>query len=188
MELLHFLRGFYLRVFIGRSDVDLAVDASLDASHDLVDGDVLLNGHTHAVVDGCAVRVEQEIFRIHRHELDCYARLLNHTNGCLALHAWDRLRGRDVFHLGANDDLTNACSVNLSQELDLVDRLFDLVFLEVFGELRAQRFDVDRLLIGVLQVVFNIKKLARAEDRFHDLRVASFDGLLGRRGDNFRSF
>ena len=112
LVLLHLLRRLQLRVVVLRGDVDLAVDALLDALNHLVDGDVLLDGHPHAVVDGRAVRVEQEVLRVDWHQLDGHAWLLSHADGHLHGVAWDGLRRRDVLHLLLDDDLADTGAVD----------------------------------------------------------------------------
>jgi uncharacterized linocin/CFP29 family protein len=55
--------------------------------------------------------------------------------------------------------------------------------LEVLHQLSFDHLNVQRVAVDVFDVILNVKKLALTEDRFHDLRVASLNGLLSGGGD-----
>ena len=153
-----------------------------------MDRNVLLDGHAHAVIDAGAVRIEQKVLRIDRIDLHRDAILLNHADGGLSRLAGDGLSGRFKDFLGLDDDFADAGAVNLGHQLDLVDGLADFVLLEVLHELRLEHSHVQRVAVDVADVIGDVKKLALAEDRFHDLRVARLDGLLGGGRDDPRAF
>ena len=92
--------------------------------------------------------------------------------------AGDALGGRFEDFLSLDDDFADASAVNLSHQLDLVDGFADFVLLEVLHQLRFEHGDIHRVAVHIFQVVLDVKELALAKDRLHDLRVARLHGLL----------
>jgi hypothetical protein len=89
-----------------------------------------------------------------------------------------------VFLLHLDDDFTNTSAVDLSHQLNLVNSLLNLVTVKVLHQLSFDRLNVQGSTVHITDVIFNIKPFALTEDSFHDLSVASLNGLLSGRGDN----
>ena len=173
------LSWLQISVLVCRGDVYLAVDALLDAFDDLVDAHILLHRHAHAVVNARPVGVEQEILGVDRHDLDSDASFFHHTDGSLTGLARDRLRGRFEHLFGLHDDLADARAIDFSHQLNLIDSFSDLVLLKVFHQLGFEHLDIQRIAVNVFEIVFNVKKVALAEDGLHDLSVPRLHRLLG---------
>ena len=181
------LRRLQIRVFVRRADVDLAIDALFDALDHFVDRNILLNGHAHAIVDAGAVGVEQKVLRIDRNELHSHPILLHHANRGLARLSRDRLGRRFKHFLRFDDDFADAGAVNLGHQLDLVNRLANLVLFEVLHELRLEDSHIQRVAVHIPEVVGDVKVLTLTENRLHDLRMARLNGLLRRWSDDPRA-
>ena len=177
--LAQFLGWLQISVLGGWLNVHLAVNTLLDAFDDLVDAHILLNRHAHAVVNRRAVGVKQEILGVDGHDLDGDAAFLHHTNGRLPHLPWDRPSCGLKHLFGLDDDLANARAVDFGHQFDLVDGFSDLVLLEVLHELRFEHANVNRVLVDVLQVVFDVEKLTLTKYGLHHFSVPSLHGLLG---------
>ena len=149
-----------------------------------MDADILLDRHAHAVINRRAVRVKQEILRVYRHNLDRNAAFFHHTNSRLPHLARNRLRSRFKYLLRLDYDLANAGSVDFRHQFNLVNRLSNLVYLEILHHLQFQGFNVQRIAVYILQIVFDVEKVTLAKDCLHNLSVASLNGLLCGRSNN----
>ena len=89
------------------------------------------------------------------------------------------MRRRRVFLLHRDGDLGNTRAVNLSQKLDLIDVLPELVFFQILHHLDLDHLDIQRVAVDVLDVVLDVEEFTRAKDRLHDLGVSCLDSLLG---------
>ena len=148
----------------------------------------LLNRYTHTVIHGCTIRIKQEVLRIDRVQGDADTILLSDTDGCLTCNAGDSLSSWNVLFNSLNYEFTNACTVDLSHQANLVDTLTDLVLVEVLHHLSFEHTYVDRLTIHILNVIFNVEVLTLTEHSFHDLSMGCFNGLLSGGGDDTTTF
>ena len=171
-------------IVIGSADVYLLVDTTLNAFNNLMQGDILLNCNTHSVLNRVSVRINQEVLRVDRLDLYSDTFLLLHTNSCCLSNAGNSLSSRDIFFFCLDDQLTDTCTIDLSHQLDVVDRLLDLVLLEVFHQLVLQGFNVKGITVHISDVVFDVKELTLTEDSFHDLSMPCLNCLLCSRGDD----
>ena len=148
----------------------------------------LLNGTAHSVIQGCSVRINQEVLRVHRNQLDGDTVFLGNTDSRLSLYAGDSLSSRSVLLLCLNSDLTDTCTVDLSHQFNLVNSLLNLVTVEVFHQLSFELLNVQGSAVNVLQIILNIEPLALPEQGLHNFSVSSLNRLLCGRGDDTATF
>ena len=145
---------------------------------------VLLNCYAQAVINACTVRVKQEVLGVHRHNLDSCTVFLLDTDSCLTHYTGDRLCSRYVLFLSLDNDLTDASTVDLSHQFNLVDSLTNLVLLKVIHQLSFNHGDIKLITVHILNVILNVKEVTLTKDSFHDLSVASLNCLLSSRGND----
>ena len=86
--------------------------------------------------------------------------------------------------LGLDDNFANASAVDLCHQLNLVDRLADLVLFEILHQLCLEDRHIERIAVHIPEIILDVKELALAKNRLHDLGMAGFDSLLGSWSDD----
>ena len=103
-------------------------------------GDVLLHGHTHAVVHIDTIGVKKEVFGVDWGDLNRNTLFFTGTVGIFS--RIDRNCHRNVLFDLLDGHFTDASTVNLSQKCDLVDAFADFVLGEVLVKLTFQLLDI----------------------------------------------
>ena len=145
---------------------------------------ILLNCAAHCIVNGFTIGVNEEVFGVYRLEANACAGSFKYTNGCLALSAGNRpCSWLKACHF-LNNNFTNACSINFSHQLDVVNAFLNFVLLKIFHQQGFKAFHIHWVLVYIQNVILNVKELSVAKDGLNNFSVASFYCWLGGRRNN----
>ena len=145
---------------------------------------ILLNSAAHCFIKAVCIGVNEEVLWIDRLELDACTLRRSHANSCHALHVRHCLRSWFIFCVRSHSDFTNACAIDFSHQLDVVNALLNLIALEIFHEKLLNSFHIHWVAVYIFDIIFNVKEFPLTKDGFNHFSMACFHSLLrGRTND-----